>query len=184
MTDRELMEQWIKPGALVPITPDTTRILVEALRAQLAQPDSTQKQWEGAAYRALDQVKELQRLLHEAQPEPFIHARKEGDLIVVDMPKVPTGGGGIYKDQQPKPEPVAWTRNKLNTTTWGEGDWQITVTKDKWGDEQIPLYTAPPKKKWIGLSDETYWEMWVESPSDVLRFAHAIEAKLKEKNSD
>lgn len=38
--------------------------------------------------------------------------------------------------------------------------------------------------KWVGLSDETYWEMWVESPSDVLRFAHAIEAKLKEKNSD
>lgn len=41
-----------------------------------------------------------------------------------------------------------------------------------------------PERKWVGLSDETYWEMWVESPSDVLRFAHAIEAKLKEKNSD
>jgi hypothetical protein len=39
-----------------------------------------------------------------------------------------------------------------------------------------------PRHKWAGLTDETYWEMWVESPSDVLRFAHAIEAKLKEKN--
>lgn len=39
-----------------------------------------------------------------------------------------------------------------------------------------------PKRKWVGLTDEAYWEMWVESPSDVLRFAHAIEAKLKEKN--
>ena len=38
------------------------------------------------------------------------------------------------------------------------------------------------KKEWVGFSDETYWEMWVESPSDVLRFAHAIEAKLREKN--
>ena len=38
-------------------------------------------------------------------------------------------------------------------------------------------------KEWVGFSDETYWEMWVESPSDVLRFAHAIEAKLKEKNT-
>jgi hypothetical protein len=38
------------------------------------------------------------------------------------------------------------------------------------------------KKEWVGLTDETYWEMWVESPSDVLRFAHAIEAKLREKN--
>ena len=41
-----------------------------------------------------------------------------------------------------------------------------------------------PERKWVGLSDETYWEMWVESPSDVLRFAHAIEAKLKEMNND
>jgi hypothetical protein len=39
-----------------------------------------------------------------------------------------------------------------------------------------------PQREWVGLTDETYWEMWVESPSDVLRFAHAIEAKLKEKN--
>jgi hypothetical protein len=39
-------------------------------------------------------------------------------------------------------------------------------------------------KEWVGLTDETYWEMWVESPSDVLRFAHAIEAKLKENNYD
>jgi hypothetical protein len=37
--------------------------------------------------------------------------------------------------------------------------------------------------EWVGLTDETYWEMWVESPSDVLRFAHAIEAKLREKNT-
>ena len=39
------------------------------------------------------------------------------------------------------------------------------------------------EREWQGLTDETYWEMWVESPSDVLRFAHAIEAKLKEKNT-
>jgi len=45
------------------------------------------------------------------------------------------------------------------------------------------LRAASPKKEWVGLTDETYWEMWVESPSDVLRFAHAIEAKLKEKNT-
>ena len=39
------------------------------------------------------------------QPEPVIYARKEGDLIVVDLPQVPTGGGGISKDEQPEPEP-------------------------------------------------------------------------------
>ena len=42
---------------------------------------------------------------------------------------------------------------------------------------------AESARAWVGLTDETYWEMWVESPSDVLCFAHAIEAKLKEKNN-
>jgi hypothetical protein len=40
------------------------------------------------------------------------------------------------------------------------------------------------KREWVGLTDEKeLWEMWVESPSDVFRFARAIEAKLKEKNT-
>lgn len=30
-----------------------------------------------------------------AQPEPVIYARKEGDLIVADLPQVPRGSGGI-----------------------------------------------------------------------------------------
>jgi hypothetical protein len=40
------------------------------------------------------------------------------------------------------------------------------------------------QREWVGLTDEKeLWEMWVESPSDVFRFARAIEAKLKEKNT-
>lgn len=41
------------------------------------------------------------------------------------------------------------------------------------GPGLIPLYTAPPQRK--PIDDKTLWEMWVESPSDVLRFARAIE---------
>ena len=33
-----------------------------------------------------------------AQPEPVIQARKEGDLIVADLPQVPRGSGGIFKE--------------------------------------------------------------------------------------
>ena len=32
-----------------------------------------------------------------------IQARKEGNLIVVDLPQVPRGSGGITKDEQPEP---------------------------------------------------------------------------------
>ena len=44
MTDRELLQQWIKPYAMVPVTMDTTRILVDALRERQAKP---KKEWVG-----------------------------------------------------------------------------------------------------------------------------------------
>ena len=56
------------------------------------------------------------------------------------------------------------------------------------GDGRSPLYTAPQKKEWVGLTDEERWEVvgkkwwdWEDS-FDVEAFARAIEAKLKEKN--
>ena len=44
-----------------------------------------------------------------------------------------------------------------------------------------PLYTAPPKREWVGLTDEDIkdCESWCGDQHD---FAYEIEAKLKEKN--
>ena len=42
-------------------------------------------------------------------------------------------------------KPIAWTTDELNTDNWGDTDWQITVTKEKWSDRQKPLYTHPAK---------------------------------------
>ena len=39
MTDRELMQQWLQPGAIVPVDANTTRILITAIREVLAQPE-------------------------------------------------------------------------------------------------------------------------------------------------
>jgi len=61
-------------------------------------------------------------------------------------------------------EPVAWTTNELDTTNWGDTDWQITVTKERWSDKQIPLYTHPAKT----LTDEEIKEMYNE---------HCVEGK-------
>jgi hypothetical protein len=44
MTDKELLQQWIKPYAIVPVTMDATRIIVDALRETLAHP---KKEWVG-----------------------------------------------------------------------------------------------------------------------------------------
>ena len=41
------------------------------------------------------------------------------------------------------------------------------------------LYTAPPRKEWVGLTDDDIGQ-WIEEEHDVLRWA---EAKLKERNT-
>jgi hypothetical protein len=38
-TDKELMQQWLQPGAIVPVDTKTVRILLDALRERLAQPE-------------------------------------------------------------------------------------------------------------------------------------------------
>jgi hypothetical protein len=56
-------------------------------------------------------------------------------------------------------QPVAWTTDPLNTDEWGDTDWQITVTKEKWSDKQIPLYIHPAKAQ-ADIeyeADKAYW---------------------------
>ena len=79
-------------------------------------------------------------------------------------------------------EPVAW----LSTDCIGER--YLCFTKPKDNDPVQPLYTAPPRKQWVGLTDEEIhevtskkWWDW-EDAFDIEGFSRAIEAKLKEKN--
>jgi hypothetical protein len=50
-----------------------------------------------------------------------------------------------------------------------------------------PLYTAPPKPEWVGLTDEEILDIDEEvmkAPRNYcVKFARAIAAKLKEKNT-
>jgi hypothetical protein len=86
---------------------------------------------------------------------------------------------------QPAQEPVAWI-NK---------DHSYVALSDKstvYGSHTIPLYTAPPRKEWISLTEKAaelvYEDVSGQSlrPQDyrlVLQFAVAIDAKLKELNT-
>ena len=74
-------------------------------------------------------------------------------------------------------QPVAWMMvNKVigpPSLHWKpQEDWHIT-----W--ECKPLYTAPPKREWVGLTAPEVQECYDLNPA---RFASRIEAKLKEKN--
>ena len=75
---------------------------------------------------------------------------------------------------QPEQEPVVWIRLI---------DWNLL---DREREGYIPLYAAPPKREWVGLTEDEAIELlpvgdWeIESTLD---FARAIEAKIREKNS-
>jgi hypothetical protein len=76
-------------------------------------------------------------------------------------------------------EPVAWI---------SEGG-DVSRSKrymDEMGFKCNPLYAAPPKKEWVGLTDQEinsvcYKRDWTAPWTDET-FARAIEAKLREKN--
>ena len=83
-------------------------------------------------------------------------------------------------------EPVAWI---------SEGG-DVSRSKrymDEMGFKCNPLYTAPPKKQWVGLTADEIWQCNKASNSavefhicyehqNVLDFAESLEAKLREKN--
>ena len=87
---------------------------------------------------------------------------------------------------QPAQEPVAWlTRDSV------DGCWYATANKV--GKDDKPLYTTPPQRPWVGLTDEERrsireWQRIQEELGAVwspmmLYLYEAIEAKLKEKNN-
>jgi hypothetical protein len=65
----------------------------------------------------------------------------------------------------------------------GELFWacEYEVIKEK-GDDAEPLYTAPPKREWVGLTE--YMRIKLADRFHISMDAvEAIEAKLKEKNT-
>jgi hypothetical protein len=79
-------------------------------------------------------------------------------------------------------EPVAWITNGGKGELW----WHRSSKFDEEGNligpnpDDIPLYTAPPKREWVGLTDDEMEALFLNE--DGVRFARYIEAKLREKN--
>jgi len=81
-------------------------------------------------------------------------------------------------------KPVAWMTNSEHEYSIDyKFNWLQTPLHD------IPRYTAPPRKPWVGLTDEEILSAAEEVPITCIRqrdydlhFAPIIEAKLKENN--
>jgi hypothetical protein len=64
------------------------------------------------------------------------------------------------------------------------------ITMSWWHEPALPvgtkLYTTPPQRTWVGLTDEEiekHWKKQVGTVRPNYSFTRAIEAKLKEKNT-
>ena len=104
--------------------------------------------------------------------EPQIERKYSPDGVLLSE-KIKYTPDGEWKDL--KQYPVAW---------WYDmGD----VIDLNVSGRVIPLYFAPPQREWQGLTDEEYEataEKYVTNCYfDTLKYARAIEAKLKEKNT-
>ena len=81
-------------------------------------------------------------------------------------------------------EPVAWISD---SPTKGNGK-QLHWTKSeawRWSSNITPLYTAPPKREWVGLTDEEISEVIddVLEGGGWLDVSRALEAAIKRKNT-
>jgi hypothetical protein len=86
----------------------------------------------------------------------------------------------------PEPEPVAWMHKQGNYTEPHLRQLDNDEIERGWTEK--PLYTAPPQREWVGLTDEEARKTF-EAHNCVISadlagiLARAIEAKLREKNT-
>lgn len=156
MTDRELMQQALEAldEAANVLTWDGFQKAAEALRERLAQPEP---QAPRPDYRDWDYQDQLEQSPLDRMAE---NARELG------------------LDYAPEQEPVAWMSPGKERLEFSRKD---TV----YGSHTIPLYTTPPRREWVGLTEEEIYPLYSEPSSDaeMVEFARAIEAKLREKNA-
>jgi hypothetical protein len=88
---------------------------------------------------------------------------------------------------QPEPKAVAWMWDVYNGAGFTSRGIDFYPTNIPFA-KHTPLYTAPPKREWVGLTDED--REWCDehsygntSGAKQKAYGRAIEAKLKEKNN-
>ena len=104
--------------------------------------------------------------------EKFIVEYAGNGTVGIQNETKPTG----YFFQMPKQEqgePVAWKTDDI----------ELYVREDKFGFYDIPLYTHPPQRTWIGLLDDEKEHIEIAGGKADLTLAEKIEAILKERNT-
>jgi hypothetical protein len=86
----------------------------------------------------------------------------------------------FWEPPQPEQEPFAWWNGEYASC-------YFAINRDTAGiglknPKAVPLYTAPPQREWVGLTDDEINFAYLKC-EDLDDFARLLEAKLKEKNN-
>jgi len=83
---------------------------------------------------------------------------------------------------QPELEPVAWLDPYGGLISAKAMQFAAGIDIAR---HTIPLYSAPPKKEWVGLTDEEVKQLsdYCVDVRDEIEFIRAIEEEIKEKNN-
>jgi hypothetical protein len=122
----------------------------------------------------------MQMALEALESDPISH------VGLISRKQAITALRQVLKTEQ---EPVAWISD---SPTKGNGK-QLHWTKSeawRWSSNITPLYTAPQKKEWVGLTDEECIKSLPVMPYEyefnvqaLLEYTKIVEAKLKDKNT-
>jgi hypothetical protein len=86
----------------------------------------------------------------------------------------------IAPPQTEKQEPVAWMYEIFGDKVLTSNAKKIDLVLAN-GKTVTPLYNAPPRKEWVGLTDAQI-SLIISTHKSLTDLCRAIEAKLKEKN--
>jgi hypothetical protein len=170
MTDRELMQQALDALEYLPEMSGIEEA-IQALRDRLAQPEP-----EPAFYviQATDRFGEGYEQTYWEDPNGF-------PVYTAPVHAIDTSQERVDETAKRKHEPVAWHEPGAYGNVTTHKDWALA---NGWE----PLYAAPPKREWVGLTDEEIEEHFFDNVNTgcLLSFgagAAYAEAKLKEKNN-
>ena len=153
------------------MTQEALKLALEALEGVLDDaPKVLDASISGGLYEVVqcrEAITAIKEALAQPEQEPVKYSDYEPD--------------GVHHNKPPQEKPVAW----LSTDSIGER--HLCFDKPLDNDPVQPLYTTPPQRTWVGLTDEDVngfvGQYWGDEYMKMRSMVRAIEAKLKEKNT-
>jgi hypothetical protein len=133
------------------------------------------------ALEALEYHQEQTRPIHKTQETITTLRQAIEEAEQWDTSDMAHRSGGLSVEQAEKQEPVAWMyKNGIYMSDPSNSvSPEFVIT---------PLYTAPPKREWVGLTDEEIDEIYKQNHNQydedtTGEYERELEAKLKERNN-